>query len=84
VNSTSDGSTDPPRFAVDDAESGSYIPCPVGEITSGTFSPTLEKSIAMGYAPGKLSSAGTALSVGVSHEVVPATVVGIPFYSRRT
>jgi len=56
----------------------------VGEITSGTFSPTLEKSIAMGYASRRLSTAGTVLSVGVSHEVVPATVVRIPFYSRRT
>ena len=56
----------------------------VGEITSGTFSASLEKSIAMGYIPGRLSAAGTRLGVGVSHEDVPATVVAIPFYSRRT
>ena len=56
----------------------------VGRITSGTFAPTLEKSVAMGYVPGKLAAPGTTLVVRVSHEDVPATVVPLPFYSRRT
>jgi aminomethyltransferase len=56
---------------------------PIGEVTSGTFSPSLEKCVAMGYVPRRLSAAGTRLGVGVSHEEVPATVVAIPFYSRR-
>lgn len=56
---------------------------PVGKITSGTFSPTLEKSIAMGYVPVALSVAGTPVEVGVSHEAVPALVTALPFYTRR-
>jgi aminomethyltransferase len=56
---------------------------PVGEITSGTFSPTLEKSIAMGYVSVALSIAGAPVEVGVSHEAVPAVVTALPFYTRR-
>jgi aminomethyltransferase len=55
----------------------------VGIITSGTFSPTLEKSIAMGYVPRGLAAPGTKLSVRVSHEDVAAEVVHLPFYKRR-
>jgi aminomethyltransferase len=56
---------------------------PVGRVTSGTFSPTLEKSLALGYVPATLSAVGTALEVRVSHEAVPAVVTALPFYTRR-
>ena len=55
---------------------------PVGRITSGTFSMTLEKSIAMGYVPMRLSATGTELTVSVSHAEVPSTVADMPFYLR--
>ena len=55
----------------------------IGEITSGTFSPTLEKPIAMGYVPVAFSRAGARVDVRISHEVVPATVTNLPFYHRR-
>jgi aminomethyltransferase len=56
----------------------------VGKITSGTFSPTLEKSIALGYVPVTLASPGTKLAIRVSRADVPAEVAAIPFYSRRS
>ncbi len=55
----------------------------VGEVTSGTFSPTLEKSIAMGYVPVELSSVGTKLLISFRGKTVTASVVELPFYRRN-
>jgi aminomethyltransferase len=55
----------------------------VGEVTSGTFSPTLEKPIAMGYVPPDFSTTGTELAIDIRGTVVPARVVPLPFYSRN-
>lgn len=55
---------------------------PVGHITSGTFSPTLERSIAMGYVPPALSEVGTVLEVDIRGKREAATVVSLPFYKR--
>ena len=54
----------------------------VGTVTSGTFSPTLEKSIAMGYVPTQLSTPQTPLFVDVRGQQIPAVVVTLPFYVR--
>ncbi|GAB4147344.1 MAG: glycine cleavage system aminomethyltransferase GcvT [Planctomycetaceae bacterium] len=56
----------------------------VGQVTSGTFSPTLQKSIAMGYLPNELSTPGTELKVDIRGKRVNATVVAMPFYQRGT
>lgn len=56
----------------------------VGEITSGTFSPTLQKPIAMGYVPPELSKPGTELSIDIRGESVTGQVVKLPFYRRAT
>jgi aminomethyltransferase len=55
---------------------------PVGRVTSGTFSPTLQRVIAMAYVPVDAATAGTALSVDLRGTAVPATVVSLPFYRR--
>jgi aminomethyltransferase len=55
----------------------------IGEVTSGTFSPTLQKSIAMAYVPPELSQVGKALSVDLRGKREPATVVQLPFYRRK-
>ncbi len=55
----------------------------VGQVTSGTFSPTLQKSIAMGYVAPELAAPGTQLHVDVRGRPEPATVVPLPFYHRR-
>ncbi len=54
----------------------------VGEVTSGTLSPTLGKSIAMAFVTADSSSEGTALEVNVSGKLIPAKVVKMPFYKR--
>ena len=54
----------------------------VGEVTSGTLSPTLGKSIAMAFVTADSASEGTVLEVEVSGKRVPAKVVKMPFYKR--
>jgi len=54
----------------------------VGEVTSGTFSPTLKRSIAMAYVDAGRSAPGEALQVELRGSTVPARVVALPFYKR--
>jgi aminomethyltransferase len=54
----------------------------VGEVTSGTFSPTLEKAIALAYVPKSLSKIGQSLMVEIRGKNYPAKVVKKPFYSN--
>ncbi len=54
----------------------------VGEVTSGTFSPTLQKTIAMGYVEAEHASPGSSLEVEIRNSRVPATVTKLPFYRR--
>ena len=55
---------------------------PVGEITSGSPSPTLCKNIALAYVPPALAAVGTTLLVQVRSQHVKAKVVETPFYKR--
>jgi aminomethyltransferase len=55
----------------------------VGEVTSGTFSPTFDKPIAMGYVQPDLSQPGTELFVDIRGQAEPARVVKLPFYRRH-
>ncbi|WP_026079978.1 glycine cleavage system aminomethyltransferase GcvT [Spirulina subsalsa] len=52
----------------------------VGEVTSGTLSPTLGKAIALAYVPKALSKPGQALEVEIRGKTYPAQVVKKPFY----
>ncbi len=54
----------------------------VGQVTSGTFSPTLRKSIGLAYVPSRLAAAGSRLAVGIRDREVEAAVVPTPFYKR--
>jgi len=54
----------------------------IGEVTSGTFSPTLQQPIAMAYVAPELSDTDTSLDIDIRGRAVPATVVPLPFYSR--
>jgi len=51
----------------------------IGVITSGTFSPSLKKKIAMGYIQKGYFKKGTKVSVKVRNKINPATVVTMPF-----
>ena len=55
----------------------------VGRITSGGFSPTLERPIAMGYVDTALASEGTELEVEVRNKRLPAKVTKLPFVPHR-
>jgi aminomethyltransferase len=54
----------------------------VGIITSGSFTPTLQKSIAMGYVEVAHSATGSRLNVDVRGKIESAQVVALPFYKR--
>ncbi len=54
----------------------------VGEVTSGTLSPTLGKSIAMAYVDAAHAAEGTSLDVDLKGTPLAATVVKLPFYKR--
>jgi aminomethyltransferase len=56
----------------------------VGEVTSGTFSPTFNQPIAMAYVDRPESAAGQALQVDIRGRMAPARVVDLPFYSRNS
>ncbi len=53
---------------------------PVGKITSGSWSPTLEQAIALAYVPSALSTIGQELTVEIRGKARPAKVVKRPFY----
>jgi aminomethyltransferase len=55
----------------------------IGHITSGTFSPTLDKGIGMGYVPPAMATAGTAIQVLIRNKPVPARIVSIPFLKKQ-
>jgi aminomethyltransferase len=57
---------------------------PVGEVTSGTFSPTLQKPIAMAYVPPQFAAEGTKLAVDIRGTPESAQVVKLPFYRRSS
>ena len=52
----------------------------IGEVTSGTMSPSLGKGIGLGYVPTILSKQGSKINVQVRKNAVAATVVKLPFY----
>ena len=54
----------------------------IGDVTSGTFSPILDKGIGMGYVSLKFSKAGTNVNIMIRNREIPATVTGLPFIKK--
>jgi aminomethyltransferase len=54
----------------------------IGQVTSGTFGPTVRKSIGLAYVPRSLAAAGTRLTVAIREREAAAVVVPTPFYRR--
>ena len=52
----------------------------VGQVTSGTFSPSLNQGIAVGYVPKEYSKKGETLEIQVRQKTLPCIVTGFPFY----
>ncbi len=56
----------------------------IGHVTSGTFSPMLEKSIGTGYVQKPYDAVGSEISVLIRSREVPAVVVKTPFYTPQS
>jgi aminomethyltransferase len=56
----------------------------IGEVTSGTFGPTVQKSIAMGYVDAQHASEGSSVEVDLKGTRSAAKVVKLPFYKRAS
>lgn len=55
----------------------------VGEVTSGTMSPSLKIPIGIGYVPTALAAEGSTFEVEIRGKPVGAKVVKTPFYSKK-
>lgn len=55
----------------------------IGQVTSGTFAPTLNRALAMAYVDPQSAAIGTEFSVDVRGKPASARVVPLPFYRRR-
>ena len=53
-----------------------------GNVTSGTFSPTLDRGIGMGYVAAAQAKPGTPLTVSIRSREIPAEVVVPPFIRK--
>lgn len=54
----------------------------IGEVTSGTQSPSLGVGIGLGYVQTPYSKAGTTVFVAVRDKKIPAQIVKLPFYKK--
>lgn len=52
----------------------------IGEVTSGTMSPSLGKGIGMGYVKTNYTAVGTPIGIKIRKNIVTAAVVKTPFY----
>ena len=55
----------------------------LSEVTSGTFSPFLKKSIGLTYLPVVHTEVGTEIAIDIRGKLIPAKVVPLPFYKRK-
>jgi aminomethyltransferase len=55
----------------------------IGRVCSGTFSPTLQKAIAMAYVNPPVAKPGTELEIDIRGKNETAKVVPLPFYKRK-
>ena len=56
----------------------------VGVVTSGTFSPTLQRGIGLGYIPSELADPDTAIAVDVRGRTRTAHTARKPLYVKET
>lgn len=55
----------------------------IGEVTSGTQSPSLDKAIGLGYVETKYRAPGTEIFIGVRNKSLKAEIVKTPFYKSN-
>lgn len=54
----------------------------IGHVTSGTFSPMLEKGIGMGYVASHAAKIGTPIDIEIRGKRTPAVIIKPPFYKK--
>ncbi len=54
----------------------------IGRVTSGTFSPSLERGIGMGYVAAGHASPGTTVAIDIRGRQAEATITQLPFYKK--
>jgi aminomethyltransferase len=54
-----------------------------GQVTSGSFAPTLKKSLGLGFVPREYAILGTELGIQIRNKVVGAVIVKLPFYDSK-
>lgn len=55
----------------------------IGEVTSGTVSPTLNKAIGLGYVSAEYAKVGTEVSIDIRGKLAQARVTPTPFYPSQ-
>ena len=55
----------------------------IGFVTSGGYSPTLDRAIGLGYVPTDYSAPGSQFQVDIRGRLVEAEVTTLPFFSRK-
>ena len=55
----------------------------IGSVTSGTFSPVLNKAVGMGYVGVDHAKVGTRIGVMIRNKEIPATVAALPFITKK-
>ena len=58
-------------------------PTPIGIVTSGSYGPSVERSIALAYVASAHAAVGTELGVEIRGQVKPGRVVKTPFHPSR-
>lgn len=66
-----------PRHGYDIVDGNGNI---IGNVTSGTMSPSLAKGIGLGYVTQVFTAVGSKINIQIRKKTIPATVVKLPFY----
>lgn len=54
----------------------------LGQVTSGSFAPTLQKNIGLGYMPAEESQIGNEIEIVIRAQALRARITRLPFYKR--
>lgn len=55
----------------------------IGDVTSGTMAPSLNKGIGMGYVTTDFSAVGSKINIQIRKNALSATIVKLPFYKAQ-
>ncbi len=55
----------------------------IGYVSTGSYCPSLEKNMGLGFVPPSMANLGQKLNIGIRGKAVEAVVVKVPFYKRQ-